>query len=191
MCFHLSAFILLIFAPLCLVKSSKSEQKIIPLLWATWGISLLISVKLFNITNIGLFSFLSGYETYMTTKNTIGMEYSVVRIIFFNIITFFFLAINERKYSVPLVVLVFSTFLMNCSVQMPNIARLGSYFGTVSFVYIFHSLSDIQYKKRIPLFAQAKYVIAAFIVYVAITRFIISNDTLLFTQTYKLSEFFH
>ena len=161
------------------------------LLWAVWGMSLLISIKLFNIANISLFSFLSGYETYMTTRNTIGMEYSAVRIIFYNIITFLFLAINERKYNVPLVVLVLSTFLMNCSVQMPNLARLGPYFGTVSFVYIFHSLSDVQYIKKVPLLAQTKYVIAAFVVYLAITRFIISNETPLFTQTYKLSEFFN
>lgn len=190
MCFHLSAFILFIFAPLCFIKSSQ-ERMINNLLRTAWGVSLLISMKLIGITNIGLFSFLSGYETYMTTRNSIGMEYSIVRVLVFNIITVFFLALNERKYSVYLVILVFSTILMNCSVQMPNLARLGTYFGTASFVYFFHSLSDFQYTKKMPLLEQAKYVIAAFVLYLAMTQFIISNETLLFSKTYQLSEFFN
>ena len=191
MTLHLSAFILFVFAPLCLVKSPKSEQKITSLLWATWGVSLLISMNVLSIDNIGLFSFLSGYELYMTTENSVGMEYSIVRIFFFNIITCFFIALNERKYSVQLVILTFATFLINCSVQMPNLARLGSYFGTVSFVYIFNSLSDIQYTKKIPVLHQAKYIIAIYVVYLALTHFIISNETLLFTNTYQLSDFFN
>lgn len=193
MFFHQSAMVLFVFAPLCLLKSDKWIPLITVLLWGLWVFSILNVFNIYTL-NPAFFAFFSDdYETYLSNRNSISMWYSFSRIVFFNLATFFFFFLFKKRDIIYIVLLVSYTFILNCSVQIPNLSRLNSYFAVVSFVYIFHSMKDNYYLRKehsifsiIPIFGVLIYVF-----YTAIFQLVLSEDVIMLSKTYSFSDFFN
>lgn len=139
--FHMSAILFLVFTPICFIKEKYLSKINKYSKWA-WVVSLIVATGFIPIGFDSMLSvFGAAYDQYAGNDNNVGTSNSISIILLFNLITFGALKYDFVKNYTSVILMVFSTVVINLSIQIPNFARLHYYFIVIGFCYMAHFVS--------------------------------------------------
>lgn len=138
MLFHISAILLGLFALLLIPKSSQAQNYTLIGLVVIWLVSLLIMSGVMSFNFLSMLSD-STYSVYTKGGNDIGMEVSLLNIVFHNVIVvatlLCFKSLNARFKLIYYAVIIMTASVVNSSYSFPNIFRFATYFNVAFFVF--------------------------------------------------------
>lgn len=193
--FHSSSVLLLAFLPLCFINFNNeiNDKRLLIVLLGIYGVSILVMLGILSLPLLEYASLLVAYEDYMTDSNTVGMEFSVFRVILLNLMAVYIFFTQVKKNPVLSSVLIIEAVLTNLSVSFPNLTRLYVLFDVVSVTFFFHSLqlTDIKMShSRFQLGAFAKFFFIFYCCVMLVKDYIFNDNVLLLSETYSISDFF-
>lgn len=192
--FHTTAMLLLLFLPLCFFDlDNKGWFKYI--LYGLYGLSVLVMLGGITLPFLEYASLLvtsDSYVGYVTDTNTIGMEFSMLRVILFNGMALFVLLTQVKENPILTSVVIMEVVLTNFSVSFPNLSRLYVLYDVVSITFFFHSLSLVnpKWKTSIAVGTAIKSFFVAYCIVVFMRDYVLSDNVLMLSKTYSVFDFF-
>ena len=152
MLFHTSAFILFIFLPVCFANGTNGGDKkvsfnIIKYSYIViWILSLMVGIGLLRFDILNYVGMLDTYQHYTSNiSENLGSNTSVSRVIFFNLVALAAIFYTYKK-NVPLAaVAIFTSAVLNMSLQYGALTRLYFYFNVAAYVYVSFLVSNSTY----------------------------------------------
>lgn len=187
---HTSAFLLLLFVLFRYLKVRKCIQTLNIILFLFWSLSVLIKLGLFNFsTAIELFSFLTFYQNYLTTTNSVGLEdLSRYAYLYDLCLLIYFICEDKQKvenYQYKFF-FVLGGILANIATQLPNVYRFSLYFiGLQSLILSLFIIENI--KQKYEQIANISFSILCCFYLSRVFVFIIEDS---YPIVYKLNDFF-
>lgn len=190
--FHYTALFFLILIPLFYNKTKAKEKLAKYVMIGLLLISILISLGYMTLPMQDLISMATYYENYIHSEDGVGLKISIYRILFYNVIAFLFILFSNKKYYYLVSVLVLYAINLNLTTVVPNLARMGTYFGLISVTLILHSIGGgVINKFKLEKHASIiHFSLIVIIMAVFISNFVLSDNVILCSKTYSISDFF-
>ena len=189
--FHTSAIILEAFVVFHFTKGVVSKKIAFWALVGIWGLSIMIMFGMVPF-NFSVFFSDSEYSNYAVSRNSIGMEASVLNVVFHNLVAvalllcYNTLTIKSKLFYYAVILITAST--VNVSYVFTNMLRFATYFSVAFYVFTFYIFSQTENwkidKYSIPILALQVYCAVRILV------FFIIQENVFGSESYSLSDFF-
>lgn len=201
MFFHSSAILMMVFLPLAFVNTKKRLDSVYKIMLFVWLFSILVAIGVVRINLLNIFSVFKFYADYMEANNVIGMQISLIHVIMSNFLVV--VALHSAKYYDCIIsfVVIVACVILNLALCFPNLQRLYFFFYVIEWVYIAHFTSTKSYDKVDARFLEtnvlrpknllinlAFYAVLVYCLYLFVTGFVIDENNVLMSKTYKLSS---
>lgn len=189
---HTSAIINLVFVPFYFLIKKNKEEVFKNILVALYVASL-VSIVMPQILSIGLIGRLEYYEAYLAINDdSAGMTVIYTFLLLYNFLAIYaLLHVKIKNWEIILCVIAMAV-VYNISLSIPNLLRLIYYYFVPVNVYLFHSVVASENSKRVRLKKTENLILVVAMLYFVwnITINFVINKGLLFSNTYRLSDFF-
>lgn len=190
--FHTSAIVLLAFTPFSFFNINNKAVLIKNVLLSFWLFSLIVSLGLLSFSLLEYIPQLSVYDVYLVSENKIGMTVSTNIVYNFSVLLFFLFYTKNKIPLIYTIIFVFGAIILNFSVDFFNLARFSYYFTPIFCAYIptmlsSNSIQNIRHKNITTILY---YVFIIYYVFSLFNSFIFSDNVLLGSKMYNLSELF-